>query len=108
MGGGVLAAAARKMGRSAEIDEALILAEREDRWPRGREVFDRIRLRSLSREHPLAEERSLYFRLAELVAKLAHNAAGGDHLLIMIRVGASVRLLIASQQRWTIRSFAST
>lgn len=74
--GSVLAAAARKMGRSPEIDEALILAEREDQWPRGREVFDRIRRRSLSREDPLNEEHALYFALAELVAKLAHNAAG--------------------------------
>lgn len=74
--GSVLAAAARKMGRSAEIDEALVLAEREDQWPQGREVFDRIRLRSLSREDPLGEQHALYFALAELVAKLAHNAAG--------------------------------
>ncbi|MGW0538723.1 hypothetical protein [Streptomyces sp. NPDC003032] len=78
--GSVLAAAARTMGQSPEIDEALILAEREDQWLRGREVFDRIRRRSLSlslsREHPLAEEHALYFALAELVAKLAHNAAG--------------------------------
>ncbi|TPQ22157.1 hypothetical protein [Streptomyces sporangiiformans] len=74
--GSVLGAAARKMGRSPEIDEALILAEREDQWPRGREVFDRIRRRSLSREDPLTEEHALYFALAELVAKLAHNAAG--------------------------------
>ncbi|WP_329295598.1 hypothetical protein [Streptomyces sp. NBC_01455] len=74
--GSVLAAAARKMGRSPEIDEALILAESEDQWPRGRDVFDRIRQRSLSRVDPLAEEHALYLALAELVAKLAHNAAG--------------------------------
>ncbi|MFD5897742.1 hypothetical protein [Streptomyces sp. NPDC060366] len=74
--GSVLAAAARKMGRSPEIDEALILAEREDQWPRGREFFDRIRRRSLSSEDPMAEGQVLYFALAELVAKLAHNAAG--------------------------------
>ncbi|PSM39081.1 hypothetical protein C6Y14_34315 [Streptomyces dioscori] len=74
--GSVLAAAARRMGRSPEIDEALILAEREDQWPRGREVFDRIRRRSLNREDPLTEEHALYFALAELVTKLAHNAAG--------------------------------
>jgi len=74
--GSVLAAATRKTGRSPEIDEALILAQREDQWPRGREVFDRIRRRSLSREEPLAEDQALYFALAELVAKLAHNASG--------------------------------
>jgi hypothetical protein len=74
--GSVLAAATRKTGRSPEIDEALILAQREDQWPRGREVFDRIRRRSLSREDPLAEDHALYFALAELVAKLAHNASG--------------------------------
>lgn len=74
--GSVLAAATRKTGRSPEIDEALILAQREDQWPRGREVFDRIRRRSLSREEPLAEDQALHFALAELVAKLAHNASG--------------------------------
>ncbi|MEU0072053.1 hypothetical protein ABZ027_21255 [Streptomyces sp. NPDC006332] len=74
--GSVLAAAARRRGQSPEIDEALNLAEREDHWPRGREVFDRIRQRSLSKEAPLAEEDALRFALAELVAKLAHNAAG--------------------------------
>ncbi|MER7179898.1 hypothetical protein ABT404_10525 [Streptomyces hyaluromycini] len=74
--GRVLAAATRKTGRPPEIDEVLILAEREDQWPRGREVFDRIRQRSLSGEDPLTEEHALYFALAELVAKLAHNAAG--------------------------------
>ncbi|WP_254399858.1 hypothetical protein [Streptomyces sp. AC602_WCS936] len=74
--GSVLAAAARRKGQSPEIDEALNLAEHEDHWPLGREVFDRIRQRSLSKEAPLAEEDALRFALAELVAKLAHNAAG--------------------------------
>ncbi|MGW1656750.1 hypothetical protein [Streptomyces atratus] len=71
--GSVLAAAAREMGQSPEIDEALILAEREDQWPRGREVFDRIRRRSLSREDPLADEHALYFALAELVVGVQLN-----------------------------------
>lgn len=74
--GGVLAAAARKRGRAQEIDEALNLAEREDHWARGREVFDRIRRRSLSKEAPLTEEEAQRCALGQLVAKLAHNAAG--------------------------------
>jgi deoxyribonuclease V len=72
----VLRAASQRLGTSPEINEALLLSETEEDWSHGREVFDRLRQRSLDKDAPLAEEQALLFRLAELVAKVAHNAAG--------------------------------
>ncbi|WP_377266778.1 hypothetical protein [Peterkaempfera sp. SMS 1(5)a] len=74
--GDVLRAASRDIGAFPEVDDALLLAETEERWPRAREVFDRLRRRSLDRRSPLEEDQALLFTLAELVAKVAHNAAG--------------------------------
>jgi deoxyribonuclease V len=74
--GTVLRAASRHLPDFPEVEEALLLAETEERWPQAREVFDRVRWRSLSQEAPLDEPQALLFRLAELVAKAAHNAAG--------------------------------
>lgn len=74
--GSVLRAANRNLGDFPEVDNALLLAEAEERWPQAREVFDRLRRRSLDQNGPLNEEQALLFTLAELVAKVAHNAAG--------------------------------
>ncbi len=74
--GCVLRAASRNPGDFPEVDDALLLAETEERWPQAREVFDRLRRRSLDQNAPLNEEQALLFTLAELVAKVAHNAAG--------------------------------
>ncbi|MFE7614508.1 hypothetical protein [Streptomyces sp. NPDC057496] len=74
--GRVLRAASRSLGSFPEVDDALLLAETEERWPQAREVFDRLRRRSLDQDSPLNEEQALLFTLAELVAKVAHNAAG--------------------------------
>lgn len=72
----VLAAAAQSLGTSDEIQEALALAESEDQWVDARGVFDRLRRRTLEQDRPLDAAQSSFFRLAELVAKVAHNAAG--------------------------------
>ncbi|MFJ9825234.1 hypothetical protein ACIRSU_12795 [Streptomyces sp. NPDC101160] len=72
----VLRSASRNLGNFQEVDDALLLAETEERWPQAREVFDRLRRRSLDQNAPLNEEQALLFTLAELVAKVAHNAAG--------------------------------
>jgi len=74
--GRVVGAAALTMGRPPEIEAALALAEQPDHWPQARLVFDRLRRRSLEEDKPLASEEELFFRLAELVAKLAHNSSG--------------------------------
>ncbi|MFJ6463135.1 hypothetical protein ACIQM0_19205 [Streptomyces sp. NPDC091387] len=74
--GNVLRAANRNLGDFPEVDNALFLAETEEQWPQAREVFDRLRRRSLDQNAPLNEEQALLFTLAELVAKVAHNAAG--------------------------------
>ncbi|MEU2631777.1 hypothetical protein [Kitasatospora sp. NPDC007106] len=39
-------------------------------------MFDRLRRRNLDQNAPLNEDQALLFTLAELVAKVAHNAAG--------------------------------
>jgi hypothetical protein len=72
----VLAAAAQSLGKPDEIAEALALAESKDRWVNARGVFDRLRDRSLEQDRPLDAGQSALFRLAELVAKVAHNEAG--------------------------------
>ncbi|WP_225447009.1 hypothetical protein [Streptacidiphilus sp. PB12-B1b] len=72
----MLRAASRGLGVFPEVDDALLLAEAEEQWPRAREVFDSLRRRSLDQSWPLEEEQALLFTLAELVAKVAHNAAG--------------------------------
>ncbi|WP_143668383.1 hypothetical protein [Streptomyces sp. f150] len=70
----VLEAASLSLGRTPEIEAALEMAADRTQWGRGRELFDRVRRSSLSSEDRLTEQ--LVFRLAELVGKLAHNAAG--------------------------------
>jgi deoxyribonuclease V len=72
--GRVLEAAAQESGRTPEIDAALELASDRERWHRGREVFDLVR--GHGPQDGLGAERELLYRLAELVAKVAHNAAG--------------------------------
>ncbi|WP_078993026.1 hypothetical protein [Streptomyces sp. MMG1121] len=74
--GSVLRAASQSFGGFPEVDDALLLADTEERWPQAREVFDRLRRRSLEQDLPLNEEQALLFTLAELVAKVAHNASG--------------------------------
>ena len=59
-----------------EIDEALNLAQVQDQWKHARDLFDRIRRRSLDQGSPLSQGQTLLFRLADLVAKLAHNTSG--------------------------------
>ncbi|WP_377273792.1 hypothetical protein [Peterkaempfera sp. SMS 1(5)a] len=54
----------------------MLLAETEEQWVHARAVFARLRHRSLDTTRPLTEEQFLLFTLAELVAKVAHNAAG--------------------------------
>ncbi|MEV0095082.1 hypothetical protein [Streptomyces sp. NPDC050738] len=73
--GRVLRAASQSRGGFPEIDEALLLTDTEEQWAHAREVFDQLRHRSLDKTAPLTEEQSLLFTLAELVAKVAHNAA---------------------------------
>ncbi len=68
--GRVLEAAVAGGPRRPEIVAALDTASDRDRWSGGRAVFERLRAASVA-----AEERSV-FRLAELVAKVAHNTAG--------------------------------
>ncbi len=68
--GRVLAAAAGEGHRTPEIDAVLAVAGDRDRWHEGREVFGEVRGAGIHAED------QLLFRLAELVAKLAHNAAG--------------------------------
>jgi deoxyribonuclease V len=74
--GGVLEAASVTLGKFPEIQAALALAVDSTQWPEGRAVFDQIRQRGLDKDKPLTAAEDLCFRLAELVAKLAHNAAG--------------------------------
>ncbi|MEU0622394.1 hypothetical protein ABZ329_16280 [Streptomyces rubiginosohelvolus] len=74
--GKVLEAAALHLDRPVEIETAVTLAADRTQWPTGRAVFDEIRRRGLAPNQPFTAAESLYFRLAELVAKLAHNAAG--------------------------------
>jgi hypothetical protein len=63
-------------GRPPEIAAALDLARDRDRWNRGREVFDLVRAARAADGEQAPEERRRLLRLAELVGKLAHNAAG--------------------------------
>lgn len=72
--GRVLEAVARGSARTPEIDAAVALAGDREQWHRGREVFELIRS-GTPLDGLTTEQRSL-FRLAELVAKVAHNAAG--------------------------------
>lgn len=72
----VLEAAAGGPGRTPEIDAALRLAGDRDAWSRGSEVFGLVRKWGLAPGDRITEEERLLHRLAELVAKLAHNAAG--------------------------------
>ncbi|WP_369228769.1 hypothetical protein AB5J56_00100 [Streptomyces sp. R21] len=72
--GHVLEAASMSLGRAPEIEAALEMAADQTQWGRGRELFDLVRRSSLGMEDRPAEQ--LFFRLAELVGKLAHNAAG--------------------------------
>ena len=62
------------LGKVPEIEAALEMAADQTQWSRGRALFDLVRRSSLGREDRPAEQ--LLFRLAELVGKLAHNAAG--------------------------------
>ncbi|MFC8660751.1 hypothetical protein [Streptomyces sp. NPDC057199] len=73
--GKVLEAAAIHQDKPGEIEAAMALAADRTQWPTGRAVFDEIRRRGLAPNQPFTTAESLYFRLAELVAKLAHNAA---------------------------------
>ncbi|UXY33282.1 hypothetical protein [Streptomyces albidocamelliae] len=70
----VLKAATLRLGSTPEIDEILQMAADETQWSHGRDFFDRVRHVSLEAEDRPAVQ--LLFRLAELVGKLAHNAAG--------------------------------
>ena len=72
--GRVLEAVAPGPARTPEIQAALTLAADRGQWHRGREVFELIR--SGTPLDGLTTERASLFRLAELVAKVAHNAAG--------------------------------
>ena len=76
--GGVLQGVAEvlELSDSADVQSALrLVSDRGDR--RGaRVVFDQIRQRRLDRENPLAVTEDQLLRLAEIVAKLAHNASG--------------------------------
>ncbi|MEU7295201.1 hypothetical protein AB0A76_18605 [Streptomyces exfoliatus] len=74
--GKVVEAASVHLGKPAEIEAAVALAQDRTQWPTGRAVFDETRRRGLAPNQPFTAAESLYFRLAELVAKLAHNAAG--------------------------------
>ena len=69
--GRVLEAAVGEGPRPPEITAALELAADRDQWHRGRELFSRLRG---TERHGEQEEWLLL--LAELIAKLAHNAAG--------------------------------
>lgn len=76
--GGVLRNVAEVLGLgdSADVQSALcLISERGDR--RGaRIVFDQIRQRRLDRGNPPDATEDQLLRLAEIVAKLAHNASG--------------------------------
>lgn len=74
--GRVLAAAAGPGPRPPEIEAALELAADPLRWSRGREVFGLVRRGTPLPDERAPETRLLLFRLAELVAEVAHNAAG--------------------------------
>ncbi|MEV6756870.1 hypothetical protein [Streptomyces sp. NPDC051214] len=74
--GTVLESAAVHLGRTPEIEAAVALAADRTQWATGRAVFDRIRRCGLAPDQPSPTAEILYFRLAEVVAKLAHNAAG--------------------------------
>ncbi|MFE6332340.1 hypothetical protein ACFVOK_03865 [Streptomyces sp. NPDC057798] len=52
-------------------DAVLAMAADRDEWTRGRELFGRVRAAGVG-----AEDHQSVFRLAELVAKVAHNTAG--------------------------------
>ncbi|WP_307660547.1 hypothetical protein [Streptomyces sp. V1I1] len=72
----VLDAASAILGKTPEIEAALVLAGDRDQWMHGRAVFELIRGRGLDKDKPLTAREHLLFRLAELVGKLAHNTAG--------------------------------
>jgi deoxyribonuclease V len=73
--GRVLAAAAPAR-RPPEIEAALELAADRERWSRGGEVFAMVRGGLAVAEDRLTEEERLLYRIAELIAKVAHNVAG--------------------------------
>lgn len=68
--GRVLEAAVAEGDRTPELDAVLAMAADRDEWSRGSELFGRVRGAGIDAENQLV------FRLAELVGKLAHNAAG--------------------------------
>jgi deoxyribonuclease V len=72
--GRVLDAVAQGPYRTPEIEAALHLAGDRDQWHRGREVFDEVRAGPPF--EGLGEEQRAVFGIAEIVAKVAHNAAG--------------------------------
>lgn len=74
--GRVLAAVAQEWGLTPEIDAALELAGDREQWHRGSEVFGVVRGRPFTGEEQLSAEQELLFRIAEIVAKIAYNAAG--------------------------------
>jgi deoxyribonuclease V len=71
----VLAAAA-PAPRPPEIEAALELAAERERWSRAGEVFAQVRGGLARAEDRLTEAERLSFRIAELIAKVAHNVAG--------------------------------
>lgn len=73
--GRVLAAAA-PAPRPREIEAALELAADRERWSRAGEVFTQVRGGLARAEDRLTEAERLSFRIAELIAKVAHNVAG--------------------------------
>ncbi|MFE6840142.1 hypothetical protein ACFVFI_35610 [Streptomyces sp. NPDC057705] len=74
--GRVLRGASQNLGAFPEIDQDLLPAETEEQWPNAYEVFCRLRQRGLDQKAPLNKEENLLFTIAELVAKVAHNATG--------------------------------
>lgn len=76
--GGVLQSAAEslELDDSPDVQSALRLVSKRGEWRGARAVFDQIRRRRLDKENPIAVTEDLLLRLAEIVAKLAHNASG--------------------------------
>ncbi|MEU5097461.1 hypothetical protein [Streptomyces sp. NPDC020996] len=72
--GRVFEAAARGTGPAPGVAAAVELAR--DRWSRGREEFELIRGGLAAAGERLTHEQRVLSRLAELVAKVAHNVAG--------------------------------
>lgn len=76
--GGVLqgTAEALELDDSPDIQSALRLVLKRDERRGARVIFDQIRRRRLDKKNPLIVTEDLLLRLAEIVAKLAHNASG--------------------------------